>query len=269
MKLLSRISNLRRNPFFRHELARKGRRRWAAGLTAASLSYVSLFLLARVAWAFSLRVSGAPALTAPFRYGAWLLAGAALLSLCAHWLVPLFSLSILRPSYELRTFILVVAGRHTEEEALCGELAAGLFPLALGILPLFLGLPALILFGADDAPAAAVGLCSSVLWAALAAGASLWIGIRAPGGRAVASAYLLTSLALPLGIGALTLGIAEGCSLGHPHQAVVFRIAAVVTWSILVLGLAATFWDCSLGRLFPEKRRSLWQETAGPVRLEP
>ena len=59
-----------------------------------------------------------------------------------------------------------------------------------------------------------------------------------------------------------------GAQFARPDK-LVFCIAGGLTWGILVVGLAATFWDATLLRLFPEKRRPLWAEPPPTIRLEP
>jgi hypothetical protein len=174
-----------------------------------------------------------------------------------------------RPSYDLRPLALMVMGLHSDEELLCSQVAAGITPSALALLPLAAGLLVIALYARDYLTPAAVTLAAGALWTALSASASLWTGIacRLPR-RAALCAYGLTSLALPLLIGALTGAIAYGCSVGHPHRDTVFQIAAALTWTILVTGAAAAFWDLTFGRLFPERRRTLWVESGPTLRPE-
>ena len=121
--------------------------------------------------------------------------------------------------------------------------------------------PLLALYGSPYLLPAVTAVVAALLWGALCTCVSLWTGVRFRAfALAAACAYALTSVALPLGIGTLTTAIATGCSVGHPNHDFVFRAAAALTWSILVIGSAATFWDVTWGRLFPETRRSLWQE---------
>ena len=270
MALVDEIRTLPANPFFRHEFHRPGRQRWMAALAAANGLFVALFVLA-LAFSFGRPQSpAAPAVSAGFNFLPWWLAGALLLSLCAHWLVPPSVLPLLRHDYELNPLVLLVRGRHTEDEALRGQVAAGLAPLVLGAAPLLISLPLLTLYSPQHVPLAALGLAGAGLWAVLAAGVSMWSGVLYhPQARAAACAYALTSLALPLLIGGVTVAVARGCSVGHANQEVAFNIAATLTWAILVTGCAATFWDATYGRLFPHKRRPLWVDTGESLNPEP
>jgi len=262
------LRSYRSNPFFRHELDRKGRRLWITALSGASLAYLAVFLAVRLYWG-ARTPHMALGVSAAFQYAPWLFGGGLLLSLCAHWLVPPSLLTLLRPDHDLRTLMLMVEGGHSEEELFRGQVAAGLTPLLLGGAPLLLGLPLLALFGPEHVLPAFLALGGALLWGALASGASLWTGVICQKtNHAAVWAYALTSLALPLLIGGLTLALAHGCSAGQPHREVVFRIAAVLTWSLLVTGCAGIFWDCTVGRLFPEKRKPLWQDLPTPTRPE-
>jgi hypothetical protein len=264
-----RLQDLLVNPFFRNELERPGRRAWLASLVLANVLYVALFWTARAARDTPSGPGDLEQMSAQFDYAPWLLAGAVLLSFCAHWLVPPF-VRIDNHRYGLRTLRLMVQGRHTEEEALRGTVAGAVAPLAAGAAPLLVGLPLLALYAPGRAGWAAAALLAAALWGALSTCVSVWSGIRHRAPRTAAlCAYLLTSLALPLVIGAITLGLAWGCSAGHPRRESVFCASAALTWGILVVGSTAAFWDVAFGALFPEKRQCLWQEQPAPIRLEP
>lgn len=261
-----------RDPLFRHELDRRQGRFWAALLAGLNLLYIGAFLSALLIQPGGRGAPGLPEMSAQFPFSRWLFAGAALLSLCAHWLVPPFLLGILCSDYELRTLVLMVRGRHHEEEVLCGQVAAGVTPLVLGALPLALVPAILALWGPGYLPHAAAALLGAGLWGALCTSVSLWSAARwRTPAFAGAWTYSLTCLALPLAVGLVTLGLAFGCSAGRPthEHHFVFAVAAGLTWSILVVGLAATFWDATLLRLFPHRRHPLWTGTAVAERLEP
>ena len=268
MSLLHMIRGLRQNPFFMDDWQRRDRQAAAGVLIGANALYVALFTATRIASDGSPEAGHAQTIQAAFDYAPWMGAGAGLLSLSAHWLVPPFLLAILRRKHDLRVLRMMVRGQHSQEEVFRGQVAAGLAPLLLGALPLAVGLFLLLWFGSDHAFAAGVAFPAAGLWGALGAGSTLWVGLNCRPRWAPLYAYALISLALPLTVGGITLAIAMGCSLGRPDQEAAFRAAAILTWGILVTGLTALFWDLTVGRLFPERRRALWQE-AEAVRLEP
>lgn len=261
-----------RDPVFREELDRRHGRLWAAFLAGLNLLYIGAFLAALLVRPGSSGLPGLAEMSAQFPFVRWLLAGAALLSLCAHWLVPPFLLRILCSDYELRTLVLMVKGRHREEEVLCGQVAAGVVPLVLGALPLALAPLILALWAPAFLPHTAGSILGAGLWGALCTSVSLWSAARwrIPA-FAAAWTYALTCFALPVAIGLVTLALAFGCSAGRPthEHDFVFDVAAGLTWSILVVGVAATFWDATLLRLFPHRRRPLWSGVAPVERLEP
>jgi hypothetical protein len=84
-----------------------------------------------------------------------------------------------------------------------------------------------------------------------------------------ACAYGLLSLVFPLAIAAVAVAVGIGCSAGHAHPGRVFWIGTSLTWTILVIGFAATFWDLAFGRVFPERRYALSQGPPSVTRLEP
>jgi hypothetical protein len=253
------LRELQGNPFFQREFRREHLRACTLALLLMNGGYVLLFLGARLLRDL-LPGSGSAHLRAEFEYRPWLFAGAALLSLCVHWLVPPWLLRAARDGYDLPSLSLMVRERASGEEWWRGRVAACLAPAVLGALPLFLGLPALALFAPQHAHPAAVVVGGGLIWAGLCAGATLWVALRcAPAGAAL-WAYGLTSLALPFAIGAVAATLAYGCSTGRPDAPAVFPGVAAFTWNLLALGLAGAFWDRAVGRLFPEKRRPLWQE---------
>lgn len=257
MRLLRELQN---NPFFQSELRRQRLRAAALLLLLVNAAYVALFLGARVAQDLLSGGGSAHRLAAEFDYRPWLLVGAGLLSLCVHWLVPPLMVRAAGDRYDLRSLALMVGGRRTGEEWWRGRLAARLAPTALGAFPLSLGLPVLALYAPQLGHPAAAVLVGGLIWAALCAGVSLWLGLRCPPRRASLCAYGLTSFALPFLIGAVASMLAWGCSNGRPDQHVVFPGVAALTWNLLALGIAAAFWDRAVEGLFPDRRAPLWQE---------
>lgn len=256
------VHDLRNNPFFRREVQRRERRRWTLFLVLTSSLYVAVFAAVCLTRALS-----APAavlsVSAPFNCRPWLWLGGGLLSLCAHWLIPFLLVTLLCGNYELWALSLLVRERRSEEEALQGQVAAGVAPALTGIVPLLVGLPLLLVYARGYALPAAAAVGAALLWGSLSTCVSSWAAVYTASPRAaVLRAHALLSLALPLLIGGITVGIAYGCSAGHPHRAAVFTIAAAMTWTILVTGAAAAFWDLTFGRVFPHKRRVLWVESA-------
>jgi len=260
-----------KNPLFRHELARGRRRAWTAGLSVANAVYVWLFVMARIlpGLAHEGAAGGAQTAHAAFNYAPWTLVGTLLLSLSAHWLVPTFLAGALSPSYELRLLNLMVRARLTDEQAFRSLVAARIAPLVFGAAPLLLVLPVLAMHGLDHLAPALAALGAALLWGALAAGVSLWTGASfSRVALGTVCAYVILSVVLPALIGLVAYGIGIGCSAGRPNRDFVFRAAAALTWSLLVTGCAACFWDAAIRRLFPERQRPLWQE-APVIRWEP
>jgi hypothetical protein len=258
-----------RNPLFRHEVRCPVRWRWTLALALGSTAYVVAFVVAHARWERALP-SGAAAYAPQFNYVPWLLGGAVILSLCSHWLVPPFVLTLTRARYELPSLTVLVREQVQEDESLYAQLAARVAPLLLGLAPL-LALAGLLSmaslkYGLLVTAADGVGL----LWAAFATTVSLWIGVtvRRPA-LAHACAYGLLSFVFPLLIAGLAATVGLGCSAGHARPAPVFWIASSLTWSILVVGFAATFWDLAFGQVFPERRYALWREAPPTQRLEP
>jgi hypothetical protein len=266
---VSRLNGIYNNPFFRRELERKERKACTLLLLTANTAYVLLFLGVRVLADLGPPPADGQALRAEFNYAPWFLVGGVLLSLSAHWLVPPLLLSVLRRDYEIGPVVLMVRGRHSEEEIYQGQVAAGLAPLVLGVLPYLVGLPLIAAYGPQHALGVLAALLAAVFWGSLCAGVSLWSGVRCRAlPVATLCAYVLISLALPTVIGLVTAVIAHGCSKGQENEAFVFTTSAVLTWSILVIGTAAAFWDAGFGRLFPHKRPGLGQEPVSAPRRE-
>jgi hypothetical protein len=252
-----------RNPLFRYELTRAQHRAWRVSLLVLNTLYLLTFLTCRFRWGLAAvsASGGGSTLTAEFPYLPWLLAGGALLSLSAHWLIPPFLLGVLGRSYDLRPLELMVRHRFNRREALRGQIGGSLASLVLGSLPLALLVPLLLVTGPRFLPMVATGLLLAVLWGALSAGATFWAGVACRSrARAYLGSYLLTSLVLPLTLGVVAAAVGLGCSAGRRDAASVFLIATVLTWCLLATGLAATFWDATYGRLFPETRQPLWLE---------
>lgn len=269
MPVHHRLKGIYHNPFFRWELERRDRKAWTFTLLAANAAYVLLFLGVRILADGVATQPGGHSLRAEFNYTPWFVAGGLLLSLSAHWLVPPLLLNVLRRDYELGPLVLMVRGEHSEEEIYQGQVAAGLAPLVLGVLPFLIGVP----LAAAYAPQHLLGVLAAVLaagfWGALCAGVSLWSGVRCAAlPVATLCAYGLISLALPTVIGGLTVVIASGCSKGHQNESAIFAAAALLTWSILVVGTAAAFWDAGFGYLFPHKRPALGEEPLPAPRRE-
>ncbi|MFN3648898.1 MAG: hypothetical protein ACK47B_04880 [Armatimonadota bacterium] len=259
-RLYRRLTRFSRDPVFRRELLRPGRRRCALALGVLNGGFLLL-----LAWSLWRESSAGPGvvLRAAFDFTGWLVAGGALLSLCAHWLVPPATFSVSRDDYNLDTLAFLVRERRDREAVLRRQLAAALVPLALGLVPLALG-AALVASQSPQHGIQVLAACAGApLWLGLGAAVSLWASLRDRRG-ATALAYLLTSLVLPAAIGGVSIVVAAGCSRGHPKGEAVFTAALIATAGILVLGTAAVFWDLAHARLFPERRRSLWLDQPPP-----
>src|SRR5947207_3212902 len=105
--LVRRLATLWSNPFFRQELGRRERRGWAAGLLLLNGIYLGLFAASCALW-HAVASPGGAGVRAAYDDLPWLAAGAALLSLLAHWLIPLSLLAAHRRCGELPTVILAV-----------------------------------------------------------------------------------------------------------------------------------------------------------------
>ena len=251
-----------KNPFFRRELGRRERWLSLAALFAVNAAYVLAFESARRQAASYVATRAFPGLTSAFRYEPWLYLGGVLLSVSAHWLMPLSIHSLLRRKYDLRALEWLGRGRGSDKDALLGQVTGTLFPLIIGTLPLLLLLPLLARGGEEYLLPISAAYLTAVLWGALTSGVSIWTGVVCRSSfTALWGSYALICLVLPLVV-AVTAGlVAYGCAAGRSNAGTVFLTAGLLTWSLLVTGLAATFWDVTLGRLFPSPYRCLWVET--------
>lgn len=263
------LLQLSRNPVYRHELRRPARWRWTVGLSVANSLYVAAFAMAYLLWQAGSAARGS-GYSPEFRFFPWLIAGAAGLSLCSHWLVPPFVLMLLRTRYELRTLTLLVSEGLSEEESLRAQVFASVTPLVVGLLPFLLlvgvlanGVPRYGLF-------TAAVVAGALLWGTFCTVMSLWSGVTCRHQLgAHACAYLLASFVFPLLFAGLSIAVGLGCSAGQVHEEIVFVLSGTLTWVLLVVGFAATFWDLAFGQLFPERRYSLWREQPPVERMEP
>lgn len=263
------LLQLFRNPVFRHELRRPARWRWTVGLSLANTVYAAAFAVAYVLWLTGNATRGL-GYSQEFRFFPWLVVGACGLSLCSHWLVPPFVLMLLRSRYELRTLTLLVSEEISEEESLRAQVFASVTPLGMGLVPFLL----LAAFLANGVPrygiASAAAVIGALIWGSFCTVMSLWSGVTFR--RLLAAhawAYLLGSFVFPFLFAGLSIAVGLGCSAGQVHEELVFALAGTLTWVLLVIGFSATFWDLTLGQMFPERRYSLWQEKPASERLEP
>ncbi len=264
---LAQLRGLFADPVFRRELRRLRAGAWAGGLGAAAACYVAALLLARLAWGSP--PAAGEGIGAAFPAVPWLLAGATVLSLGTHWLVPPFLAVLPRPEYDLGLLTALLRAGSSRQRAFFAQVAARVLPLALGTAPLVLALPPVGLLSSELALPGACGLGAAVLWLVLAAGVSLWAGTRCRTSiGATCCAHALLTLVLPLAVGSIARFIGAECSYGRADHERVFWAAAGITWALLVVGLAGAFWDWTLLRLFPERRRSLWIDTPPPAPSE-
>jgi hypothetical protein len=263
------LLQLSRNPIFRHEVRRAARWRWTVGLSVTNSLYVAAFVVAYLIW----QTGGAgrgQGYSQEFRFFPWLVVGTGALSLCSHWLIPPFVLMLLRSRYELRTLTLLVSEGVSQEESFQAQVLASVTPLVVGLAP-FLVLVAVftnsvLRYGLMGAAA----LAGALLWGTFFTMVSLWSGVTFRGVPAAhAWAYLLGSFVFPSFFTVLSLLVGFGCSAGQAHEEFVFVVAGTLTWVLLVVGFAATFWDLAFGQLFPKSRFSLWQEKQDQERMEP
>jgi hypothetical protein len=196
--------------------------------------------------------------------------GAVILSVCSHWLVPPFVLTLLRARYELPSLTVLVRERLPDQESLRAQLAARVAPLLAGLVPLVLLAGLLLCADLKYGFLVAGAMVAGLVWAGLCTALSLWSGvINHRLALAHAWSYGLLTVALPLAFGGVAAVVGAGCSAGRAHPEPTFWLAACLTWWILVVGAAATFWDLAFTRVFPERRYALWQESAPVERLEP
>lgn len=263
------LLQLSRNPVFRHELRRAVRWRWTVGLGVVNSLYVAAFACAFWLWHAAGSWQG-QGYSQEFRFLPWLITGAIALSLCSHWLVPPFVLMLRHNRYELHTLTLLVSEGMSEEESVRAQVLASVTPLAVGLIPFV----ALVIVLSNSAlryglMSAAV-LAGALIWGAFCTMMSLWSGVTFR--RALpahAWAYLLGSFVFPFVFAGLSIAVGFGCSAGQAHEGFVFALSGALTWVLLVIGFAATFWDLAFGQLFPENRYSLWRGKANAERLEP
>jgi len=264
------VRELGSNPFFRRGVKLRQTARRAALLAAVNTLYVLAFF---VVYCLQVHHPASPGarLTRDFSYEPWLAAGALLLSLCAHWLVPPFVLRSIPGAHDLDVLNVLVRERRRSEDVLRGHVAASAAPLCLGVLPLGLTSALLLVFGTRYGLAAPSAVLGAALWGTLCATVSAWV---AAGGHpfrwAALRSYGWTCAVLPVVIGVMSVTVARGCcaDLLPPRQAVVFPGAVALVWTVLVTGCAAAFWDLAQRRFFPEKQRSLWVEAEGAVSEE-
>ena len=263
------LLKLSRNPVFRHELRRAERWRWTVGLSVVNSLYVAAFASAYLLWQAQDPWRG-QGYSEGFRFIPWCVIGVGILSLCSHWLIPPFVLLLLRNRYELRTLTLLVSEGISEEASIQAQVIASVTPLVVGLTP-FVVLVGVLLQGAlRYGLIGAALLVGALIWGAFVTMMSLWSGatFRQPL-PAYAWAYFLGSFVFPTFFAGLSIAVGFGCSAGQAHEEFVFLVAGTLTWVLLVVGFAATFWDLAFGQLFPERRYSLWQERSREEWREP
>jgi hypothetical protein len=182
------------NLSFRREIQRRELWVWAAVPFAVNAAFVVLFALDRAQWQASVSAGSAAGYHAVFDDGPWLLAGTMLVSLCAHWLVPLV---LLLWAADLRLHVETGEGGRTGETILRGHIAARAALLLIGAAPLLLGLPLLALTGFRNGVAAAAVLAGGVprlmkFLSRLAALAAVLLAAAAPVGAEVDNLKVVT-----------------------------------------------------------------------------
>jgi hypothetical protein len=259
---VAQLTRIWRNPLFRRSVSLAPRAAWLRLLLLTGAAYVGCFLLVRFVRGTVAGDHTGPQLTAAFDYAPWMAAGAVFLWIATHGLLPYLTVRTVFAEQDLPSLNLILAARLTVEEILEAQVAAGATPSLAGLLPLLAALPVLAYCGAEPLVDAGIGLWMALLWGCLAAGLSICVGCQLrPERAAVRRSYALLSAPIPAAIVAVSLGVGYGCSRGHPQAELVFGRAALLTWSLLVIGTAAVCWDLAITRMLPDRRHPLCDES--------